>query len=146
MSAPLKDRIQADLIEARRRRDKDRTVLLSTVLADLRNKEIELGSALDDEGVRHVVAKAIKQRRDAASQMRDGGRSDLADREESEAGWLTSYMPAPLSDDEVRGMVRSAIAAGATEMGPIMARIMPDLRGRFDGRAANRIVREELPG
>ncbi len=65
MSDHLKDRIRSDLIDARKSRDKLRTVLLSTVLSDVRNREIDTGSDLDSEGVQEVVSRAIKQRRDA---------------------------------------------------------------------------------
>jgi uncharacterized protein YqeY len=66
--------------------------------------------------------------------------------EEAQAAVLQGYLPEGLSGDEVRAMVRAAIADGATEMGPLMGRIMPHIRGRFDGKEANRIVREELAG
>ncbi len=91
-----------------------------------------------------VVAKAIKQRRDAAEQMRAGGREELAEGEEAEVEILGDYLPPPLSEDAVRGMIRDAIADGADDMGALMGRIMPALKGRFDGKEANRLVREEL--
>ena len=146
MSSELKDRIQADLNSARKQRDKDRTLVLSTILSDIRNKEIDGRSELDDDGVIQVVSKAIKQRNDAAQQMTDAGRPELAAAEEAQAEVLKAYLPAGLSEEEVRAMVRAAIADGAEEMGPLMGRIMPQIRGRFDGKEANRIVREELAG
>ncbi len=76
--------------------------------------------------------------------MRAGGRPELAEKEEREAHLLEAYLPAPLSEREVRERVRAAIAEGATDIGAVMGRIMPALKGRFDGREANRIVREEL--
>ncbi|RMH22517.1 MAG: GatB/YqeY domain-containing protein [Gemmatimonadetes bacterium] len=140
----LKDRIQADLNAARKARDRVRTLVLSTILADLRNREIELGGTLDDDGVLQVLGKGIKQRRDAAEQARAAGRGELADQEEAQIAILETYLPPPLSEADVRALVREAIEAGATEMGQVMGRVMPALRGRFDGREANRIVREEL--
>jgi len=142
----LKERIQADLADARRQRDKTRTVLLSTLLSELHNREIETRSALDDGAAVQVVTRAIKQRREAARQMREGGREELAEREEREAELLTPYLPEPMGEDEVRALVREAIADGVHEMGPLMGRVMPKIRGRFDGKEANRIVREELGG
>ncbi len=140
----LKSRIQSDLNEARKARDKAKTLVLSTVLSELRNKEIESHGELDDAGVQAVVNRAIKQRRDAAEQMRAGGREELAEHEEAEVALLADYLPPPLSEDEVRGMIRDAIAGGADNMGAVMGRVMPGLRGRFDGKEANRLVREEL--
>jgi uncharacterized protein YqeY len=142
----LKLRIQSDLNQARKARDKERTLVLSTLLAEIRNKEIDDRKEVDDDTVIQVVSKGIKQRKDAAEQMRAGGRGELADIEEEQARVLSEYLPEGLSEDEVRAMVREAIAAGADQMGPLMARIMPQIRGRFDGKEANRIVREELAG
>lgn len=144
MSADLKSRIQADLNAARKQRDKLRTLVLSTLRSEIRNKEIDAGGELDDDGVIEVVSKAIKQRKDASEQMRSAGRDELADNEDAQAAVLKEYLPEGLTEDEVREMVRAAIADGADQMGPLMGRIMPELRGRFDGKDANRIVREEL--
>ena len=146
MKASLKDTLRSDLARARRARDKERTLVLSTTLAEVHNREIEVGSALDDEGVRNVLARAIKQRRDAAEQMTNGGRPELAAKERSQAKVLQDYLPPELSADEVRGWVREIIEGGAGHMGGVMSALMPRIRGRFDGRSASRIVREELGG
>lgn len=144
MKSSLKDALRADLNEARRARDRVRTLVLSTTLAELRNKEIETGRLLDDDGVRAVIARAIKQRQDAATQMTQGGRSDLADREKGQEEVLRDYMPPDLSADDVRGMVREIVAGGAGHIGAVMSALMPRIRGRFDGKTASSIVREEL--
>lgn len=146
MASELKERIQRDLNTARKQRDKDRLLVLSTLLSEIRNKEIDGGKDLDDEDVIQVVSKAIKQRSDAAEQMRGAGREELAEQEEAQAVILQDYLPAPLSEDEVRELVRGIVAAGAEEMGAVMGKLMPEIRGRFDGKEANRIVREELGG
>jgi len=140
----LKSRIQSDLNQARKQRDKERTLVLSTVLADVRYKEIDAGKEADDDMVVEVFARAIKQRRDAAEQMRSGGREELAAVEDAQAKILEAYLPEGLSENDVRGLVREAISAGVDQMGPLMATLMPKIRGRFDGKEANRIVREEL--
>ena len=144
MSSELKAQIQQDLNRSRKERNRERTLVLSTVLSDARNREIEIQEELDDDAVRGVLVKAIKLRKDAAEQMREGGREDLAEREESQAEILSEYLPPPLSEDDVREMIRAAIAEGADAMGSLMGKIMPQLRGRFDGKEANRLVREEL--
>ena len=146
MPSDLKLRVQADLNEARKQRDKARTLVLSTLLSEIRNKEIDGRVDADDDAVIQVISKGIKQRKDASRQMRDAGREELAAIEDAQAGVLGEYLPKGLSEDEVRALVRAAIAAGANQMGPLMARVMPELRGRFDGKEANRIVREELAG
>lgn len=144
MPSELKSRIQADLNQARKARDRERTLVLSTTMAEVKNREIEVARDLDDDGVLQVLAKAIKQRRDAAEQMRGGDREDLASREEAQADVLQVYLPAALSEDDVRAMVREIVAGGATQMGAVMGQLMPRILGRFDGKDANRLVREEL--
>lgn len=146
MSSDLKSRIQADLNSARKARDKLRTLVLSTALSEIRNEEIDSGGELDDDGVVSVLSRAVKQRKDASEQMRSAGRDDLADKEDAQAEILREYMPEALDEDEVRAMVREIVGSGADQMGPIMGRLMPRIRGRFDGKEANRIVREELGG
>lgn len=146
MTAPLKQRLQSDLDQARRARDKARTVLLSTTLSEIRNREIDAGREADDDLVIEVLTRALKQRRDAADQMRSGGREDLAEKEEAEGEVLGTYLPAGLDADEVRAMIAAIRADGVEAMGAVMGRLMPEIRGRFDGREANRLVREALEG
>lgn len=146
MDGSLKIKLQSDLNEARKARDKLRTLVLSTTLSDIRNREIELGSEADDAEVLAVVSRALKRRKEAADQMRAGGRPELAEKEEVEAGMLSQYLPKGLSEAEVREMVREIMGEGVREMGPVMGRLMPLLKGRFDGKEANRIVREEIHG
>lgn len=146
MSSQLMSRVQSDLNEARKQRDKHRTLVLSTLLSELKNKEIEIGAALDDAAAVQVVSKAIKQRKDAAEQMRGAGRGELADDEEAQVAVLQVYLPEGLSEDEVRAMVREIVAGGAANMGAVMGQLMPRIRGRFDGKEANRVVKEELEG
>ncbi|MBT3499435.1 MAG: GatB/YqeY domain-containing protein [Gemmatimonadales bacterium] len=144
MSTDLKSRLKADLITARKGRDKLRTLVISTMLSDVRNMEIDQRVDVDDDGVIQILSRGIKQRKDASEQMRAAGRDELADVEDEQAAVLKGYLPEGLSEDDVRAIVRQAIADGADQMGPLMGRVMPQIKGRFDGNDANRIVREEL--
>ncbi|MCI0433408.1 MAG: GatB/YqeY domain-containing protein [Gemmatimonadetes bacterium] len=144
MGDALKERLRADLNEARKARAKLRTLVLTTTLAELRNREIELGREARDADVIEIVQRAVRRRREAAEQIRAAGRTELADREEQEASILTAYLPPALDADQVRSIIREAIAAGAGNIGALMAAIMPRIKGSFDGREANRIAREEL--
>ena len=144
MSSSLRDQIQSDLNKARKGRDKLRTLVLSTLLAEIKNKEIETRVELDDESVVQVVSKGIKQRRDASEQMREAGRGELADQEDAQERVLADYLPEGLSEDEVRAIVREIIESGVDQLGPLMGQVIPLIRGRFEGKEANRIVREEL--
>lgn len=140
----LKTRVRDDLNQARRERDKLRTTVLTTFLSEIKNREIELGREAGDDEVTSLATTAIKRRREAAEQMRSGGREELAAREEQEAAILQTYLPEQLGEDEVRQMVKDAIAGGATDLGAVMKAVMPRARGRFEGKELNRIVREEL--
>ncbi len=127
---------------ARLQKNRGRARLLSTVLSDIRNREIEAGHELEDVEVLEVLSKAVKMCLEAADQM--GSRPELEQKEREEAEILKEYMPPQLSADEIRGMVVDAIEAGAANMGAVMGRVMPQLKGRADGRAVNQIADEEL--
>ena len=144
MSQELKNQLRSDLTSARKDRNKLRTLVLSTILADVHNREIELGAELTDDQTVKVLSRGSKQRKDAASQMRAAGRDELAGEEEAQLTVLSEYLPEGMSEDEVRALVRAAIEVGVDQMGTLMRRIMPQFGGRFDGKEANRIVREEL--
>jgi len=144
LSSSLKNQLQNDRNEARKGREKLRTLVLSTTLSELRNREIELGKEAEDPDVLIVITKAVKRRKEAAAMMRSGGRDELAEKEEAEAEMLSVYLPEALSEAEVRQIVQEIVGEGLREMGPVMGRLMSRLKGRFDGKEANRIVREVL--
>ena len=144
MAESLLEKLRADANAARRERDKLRTLVLTTTLSEVKNRAIELRRDLTDEDVRDMIGRAIKKRREAAEQIRAAGREELAAKEEQEAELLLTYMPAQLSEAEVREYVRAAVASGATTVGAVMSAVMPQVKGRFDGKETNRIVREEL--
>lgn len=140
----LKETIREELNTARKARDKMRTVLFTSTLSEIKYKEVEVGREVNDAEVIDVINKAIKRRKEASEQMRAGNRPELADKEDEEATLLAKYLPAQLSEAEVRTLVQEAIAGGAGNMGAVMGKIMPRLKGAFDGKEANRIVKEEL--
>ena len=140
----LQERLQADLATARKARDKAGTLLLGTVLADIKNRRIELGHELSDEEVRDVLRRAVKRRRESVEAYQKAGRQELADNESAEITRLSAYLPANVSDDEIRDAARAAVAGGATSIGAVMGVLMPRFRGRAEGATINRIAREEL--
>ena len=93
MSQELKNRLRSDLTSARKDRNKLRTLVLSTILADVHNREIELGAELTDDQTVKVLSRGIKQRKDATSQMRAAGRDELASEEEAQLTVLSEYLP-----------------------------------------------------
>src|SRR5688500_2672165 len=113
----LVEQLRADLTQARKDRDKLRTVTLSGFLSDVRNREIELGRPAADDDVRGLLTTAIKRRREAAEQMRAGSRVELAEKEEQEGALLQAYLPPALGEAEVRGFITEAVAGGASDVG-----------------------------
>jgi len=144
MDEGLLDRLRTDLNDARRARAKERTLVLGTTISEARNREIELGRSLTDEETRAVIGAAVRKREEAAQHMRGADRGELAEREEAEAEVLRAYLPEPLTDTQVRALAREVVAEGASDLGAVMRELMPRIRGRFDGREANRLAREAL--
>jgi uncharacterized protein YqeY len=142
--AALADRLQSDLNAARKSGDKARTLLLGTVLADVRNREIEVRRDLTDEDIIDVLRRGIKKRRESIEMFDKGGRADLASKERVEVEMLSAYMPAAVSDDELRAAVRAAIAGGAKNIGAVMGKVMPQFKGRAEGGTISAIAKEEL--
>jgi uncharacterized protein YqeY len=142
--ASLPERLRAALNGARKARDAARTLLLSTILADLKNREFELHQALADDEAADVLRRGIKRRREAAEQYAAARRADLAATELAQVAMLEEFLPAAASPEEIRAAVREVMAAGARELGQVMGGVMPRFRGRADGKVVNQIVREEL--
>ena len=130
--------------QARKHRDQGRTLLLSTILADLKNREFELQHPVSDDEAAEVVRRGIKRRREAPEQYAAAGRADRAEMEFAEAKALEQFLPAAVDAAEIRRAVREAIAAGGKDLGKVMGQVMPQFKGRADGKLVNQIVREEL--
>jgi uncharacterized protein len=129
---------------ARKAQDKDRTLVLGTILANLRNREIDLRRPASDDEVVEVLRKGIKLRREAIEQYHAGGRQDLADSEQAQIKVLEEFLPPEVDPAEIRAAVRQAIDAGAKDIGKVMSQVLPRYKGRADGRLINQIAREEL--
>ena len=137
-------RLQSDLTAARKAQDKPRVLLLGTIIADVKNREIELKRDANDDDVVDVLRRGVKRRRESIEMYDKGGRADLATVERAEVDALGVYLPAAVSDEEIRKAVASAIDAGATNVGGVMGKVMGQFKGRADGATINAIVREEL--
>ena len=142
--ASVPERLRAAMNEARKQRDQPRTLLLSTILADLKNRELELNHPASDDEAVAVVRRGIKRRREAAEQYSAAGRADRAAVELAEVAALEAFLPAAADPADIRRAVRAAIAAGAKDLGGVMAQVMPEFKGRADGKVVNAIAREEL--
>ncbi len=140
----LADRLRAAMNEARKQRDQARTLLLSTILSDIKNREIELKRAPTDDETAEVLRRGIKKRRESVEIYEKVGRTEAAATETAEIKALEAFLPAAVPPEEIRAAVREAIAGGAKDMGKVMGAVMPQFKGRADGKLVNQIVREEL--
>ena len=142
------ERIQADQKAALKGGEKARLSTLRLLSSELKNRRIELGRDLTDEDAIEVLMKALKQRRESEEQYAKGGRPELAASEAAEAEVIRAYLPEQLSDEELSALVDAAIGeAGATsmkDMGAVMGRLMPKLKGRAEGAVVSARVKERL--
>ena len=134
--------LRAALNTARKAQDKERTLVLGTILANLKNREIDLRRPATDDEVVDVVRKGIKMRREAIEQY--SARPDLAAIEASQIKVLEEFLPPAADPEEIRAAVRQAIAGGARDIGKVMGQVLPKYKGKADGKVINQIVREEL--
>ena len=143
-AADLNATLQAAMLAARKAQDKQRTLVLGTTLAALKNRQIELQRPLTNDDVIEVLRKGIKTRRESVEQFSAAGRQDLVDKEAAEIRVLEEFLPPDVDPNEIRAAVRQVIAGGATDIGKVMGQVMPKFKGRADGKVINQIVREEL--
>ena len=136
--------LRAALTAARKSQDKPRTLVLSTILANLKNREIELKRPVTTDDVIDVLRKGIKTRRESVEQYTAANRPYLADAERFQIAVLEEFLPPAVDPEEIRTAVRQAIAGGARDIGKLMGQVLPQFKGRADGKDVNRIVREEL--
>jgi uncharacterized protein YqeY len=136
--------LRAALTAARRAQDKSRTLVLSTILANVKNREIELKRPLSADDLVDVFRKGIKTRRESVEQYTAANRPELAEAERFQIAVLEEFLPPAVDPEEIRTAVRAAIAGGARDIGKVMGQVVPRFKGRADGKDINRIVREEL--
>lgn len=152
-STDLLDRLNDDLKQAMRDKDKVRLRTLRSLRAALKNKEIEereggAETVLSEQDQLAVLRKQVSQRKDSIEQYEEAGRDDLVQKEQEELDVLDEYMPSALSDEELEGKLRSIIndveAESMADMGAVMGRAMSELRGRVDGGRVQDMVKQLL--
>jgi uncharacterized protein len=150
--AELKDRLRRELTASMKARDELRSSTLRMVLTGITNAEVSGKQAreLTDDDVTAVLSTEAKKRREAAKAFDDAGRTELAAKERSEAAIIAEFLPAPLTDSEIRDLVAATIAGlgvegeGRQAMGKVMGALTPRTRGRADGAAVSAEVRRQL--
>jgi len=146
--ATVADQIFADLKVAMKAREKERVGVLRMVRADLQNARIAAGHDLSDEETVRILTRAVKQRRESASQYRSAGEEGRAAAEEAEILVIEPYLPAQLSEGEVIALIDEALAGmdegDRANLGKVMQAVMPKVTGRADGKQVNALVRQRL--
>ena len=142
----LKEQIKADLKDAMRNKDTLKRDVLRNINAAIKQVEVDQRKELNDSDIEAILTKYAKQREDAIKQFKEANRDDLVEKEQKELEIVKSYLPEPLSDEELQTIVKEIIAeVGATsmkDMGKIMGKIKANYGSRADGSKVNKIVKE----
>lgn len=144
----LKERLQADIRASMLARDSRKVEALRYLLSELKNAEIEKREALSEEEELRLMMKELKKRKESVDAFEKGGREDLVKKEEFEIELISGYLPPPLTDEEIDGVIEETIAEsraqGMKDMGKVMSKVMSKLAGRVDGSLVSAKVSEKL--
>jgi|TARA_B110000967_G_scaffold177521_1_gene191687 uncharacterized protein YqeY len=147
-ASPLKLTIQDNVKAAMRAKEKDRLVTLRTIMAEIKQIEVDKRVDVDDDGIVTILTKMCKQRRDSLSQFEKAGRNDLARIEVAELAVINEFMPTPMTDDEIAAAIAETIsqtgASSPKEMGVVMNMLRPKLQGKADMGAVSGLVKAAL--
>lgn len=148
MSETLKQRLQEDMKAALRAKEKQRLGAIRLIHAAIKQKEIDDRIQLDDTQVVAILDKMLKQRRDSLAQFEQAGRQDLADQEAFEIAVIQTYLPQPLTEEELTAMIHKALvesqASSIKELGKVMSLLKPQIQGRADMRKVSERVKQSL--
>lgn len=146
----LKEKLQADLVEAQKAKDELKVSTLRMLSAAIKNYEIEKGGAgfsASEEDVTSVIQKQVKQRRDSIESYKAGGRAELADKEAAELEILQAYLPAQMSEENIEKLVETSIketgASSQADIGKVMGKLS-NLRGKADMSMVSSMVKKKL--
>lgn len=144
----LKDRLTNDLKESMKNKETVRKSVITLIRADIKQYEVDNRVELDDDKILTLIAKQMKQRKDALEEFKKADRTDLIEQTNEEIKVLSFYLPEQLTDDELEEIVKKVVAeVGATsmkDMGVIMGKVMPLVSGRADGKRINAMVKKIL--
>lgn len=148
MEANLKQKLTEDLKQALRNKDRVRRSVIQLVMSAVKNAEISRQADLPDSDILGIIAKDVKQHRESIDAFKLGNRQDLVAQEEAELSILEEYLPRQMTRDEIiteaRRVIAEVGAQGPGDKGKVMPRLIPQLKGRADGREINEIVTELL--
>jgi uncharacterized protein len=144
----LEERLVEEMKQAMKSNDKAKLSTIRMIRSAVKNKEIELRKPLDDDGIFRVIQGMVKKNEDSIEQFKAGGRMDLVEKETKEIETMKSYLPQPLSREEVLKIIDQTIeetkASSLKDLGKVMKSVMPKLGGKVDGALVNQLVKERL--
>ncbi len=144
----MKERLLDDLKTAMREKDVLRKDLLQILRAAVLQVEKDTRQTVDEDGIFEILAKELKKRTEMVKELENSGRQDIIDKNLAEIALIEAYMPRQLSESEIEQLVRQAITAtgacSARDMGAVMKQLIPEVKGRADGKLVNLIVRRLL--
>jgi uncharacterized protein YqeY len=144
----LKSEIDQDIKEALKARNNLKLGVLRMLKSEIKYKEIDKGSELSEDEVISVLSSSVKKRKESIEQFEKGGREDLVSREKAEMEVVMGYMPEQPTEDKLSQIIHLAIqetnATGPSDLGKVMKTIMPQVKGKADGKLINQLVASQL--
>lgn len=144
----LEERLVEEMKQAMKSSDKAKLSTIRMIRSSVKNKEIELRKPLDDDAILRVIQGMVKKSEESIEQFKAGGRMDLVEKETKEIEIMKSFLPQPLSREEVLKVIDQTIeetkASSLKDLGKVMKTVMPKLGGKVDGALVNQLVKERL--
>ena len=144
----LEERLIEEMKGAMKSSDKLRLSTIRMIRSALKNKEIEIRKTLEDEDVVKVIQAMVRKGEESVEQFQIGGRTDLVEKEKKEIEILKSFLPQPLSQDQILKIIDQSIqetqASSLKDIGKVMKSVMPKIGGKADGKLINQLVKERL--
>jgi uncharacterized protein YqeY len=144
----LEEKLIDEMKQAMKSNDKLRLSTIRMIRSAIKNKEIEQRKKLDDEGIFRVIQGMVRKSEESIEQFKAGARMDLVEKEQKEVETMKSFLPQPLSREEILKIIDQSIeetqASSLKDLGKIMKSVMPRLEGKADGKLINQLVKEKL--
>jgi len=137
-------RLQSSLVTARKAQDKERTLVLSTLVAQVKDHGLKIDHPIADADVVDVLRKGLKTRQDSIEQFEKAGRTELAEKEKGQVKVIEEFLPAAIDPAVVKAAAKAAVEGGAKDIGALMKVLMPQFKGKADGKVINDAAREAL--
>ena len=144
----IKETLGTQLKDAMRNKAASKRTVIRTLMSAIKNAEIDSQSELDDDGIIIVFTKQAQQRKDSIEAYQKAERQDLVDNEKAELDFISQFLPAQMSEEEIQKLVDKVInelnATNPSDMGKVMGKLMPQIKGKADGKLVNSIVSSKL--